>query len=155
MGAIGRKRRLASTFAAGLLLAASLFADPSSDLRATLQRVATGLTDENPADAMKPFARSFVDYDKLSGYFEGLTGSYQITNEVDVADEQDSPDQVVATIEWTITLSDNTNPGVQDSRYGQIHVRMVREQKRWKIVEFSPIDLFNPRFRPQSGHPPQ
>lgn len=155
MAVTGRKKRLASMFAAGLLLAAPLLADPSSDLRATLQHIATGLTDENPADAMKPFARSLRDYDKLSDYFNGLTSSYQITNEVDVVDEQDSPDQVVATVAWTLTLSDKTNPGVQDSRYRQIHVRVVREQKDWKVVEFSPIDLFNPRFHPRSEHPPQ
>lgn len=155
MAVTGRKKHAALVLAMGLLFPALVHSDQASDLRNMLQRIATGLSDENPADALKPFDRSFGSYDKLRDYFDGLTASYQITNEVSVADEQDSSDQTTATVDWTITLGDKTNPGVQDSRYRQIHVRMVREKKHWKIVEFSPIDLFNPQFHSRSGNPPQ
>lgn len=155
MAATGPRRYAIWTLALGLLFPVLARPDQSSDLRTVLQRIATGLTDENPADALKPFDRSFSGYDKLGDYFNGLTASYQITNEVNVVDEQDSSDQTTATVDWTITLGDKTNPGVQDSRNRQIHVRMVREKKHWKIVEFSPIDLFDPQFHSRSGNPPQ
>ncbi len=70
-------------------------------------------------------------------------------------DEQDESDQITATVGWTITLGNKTNLGVQDSRYREIHLRLVREKKHWKIIEFSPIDLFDPQFHPRSGNPPQ
>lgn len=155
MAVTGRRKHAAFVLAIVLLCPALGRSDQASDLRDVLQRVATGLTDENPSDALKPFDRSLSTYDKLSGYFDGLTSSYQITNEVNVVDEQDSADQITATVDWTITLGDKTNLGVQDSRYREIHVRMIRDKKRWKIVEFSPIDLFNPQFHPRSGNPPQ
>ncbi len=155
MAVTGRKKYTALALVMGLLFPVLARPDQASDLRDVLQRIATGLSDENPADALKPFNRSFGSYDKLSDYFDGLTASYQITNEVNVIDEQDSPDQTTATVDWTITLGDKTNPGVQDSRYRQIHVRITREKKHWKILNFSPIDLFNPQFHPRSGNPPQ
>lgn len=155
MVVIGPKRYAALLLCLGLFFPGLALPDHASDLRTLLQRVATGLTDENPADALKPFDRSFPNYDKLSEDFDGLTASYQITNEVTVADEQDSAGEIKATVDWTITLSDKTNLGVQDSRYGQIHVRATRDKKHWRIVEFSPIDLFAPQFHPRSGNPPQ
>ena len=155
MAATGPRKYATWTLALGLLFPVLARPDQASDLRTILQRIATGLTDENPADALKPFDRSFSGYNKLSDYFNGLTASYQITNEVNVVDEQDSSDQTTATVDWTITLGDKTNPGVQDSRYRQIQVRMIREKKHWKIIEFSPIDLFDPQFHSRSGNPPQ
>jgi len=154
MAAIGRRHYVA-LLTAGLLFPLLGRSDQASNLRDLIQQIATSLTDENPVDAMGPFSRSFNNYEKLRDYFEGLTGSYQIVNVVTVVDEQDDPGQTTATLSWTLTLSDKTNPGAQDSRHREIHVRLVREKKRWQIVEFSPVELFDPQFRAKSGNPPQ
>ena len=156
MAAIARSNKSAPVaLLLGLMLALPASPDPSSDIRAVLQHVATGLSEGNPADALKEFDPSYPNYDKLRDDFEGLTAGYQLTNEVSVIDEQDTPDQINAVVEWTLTLGNLTNPGVQDSRNQQIHVRFVRRKNHWKIVEFSPIDLFNPQFHPRSGNPPR
>jgi hypothetical protein len=154
MAVIGRRRYIA-LLVTGLLSPFLLGADDSSDLRDILQQIATSLTDENAADALKPFSHAFSDYDRLRDDFEGLVASYQITNEVNVMDEGNDSGQITATIGWTITLGDKTNPGVQDSRYREIQLRLLREKKHWKIVECSPIDLFDPKFHAKSGNPPQ
>ena len=154
MAAIGRRGYVA-LLATALLCPFGMRADQASDLRDILQQIATSLTDENAADALKPFSQSFSGYDKLRDAFEALTASYQITNEVNVLDEQDASDQIAATIGWTITLGNKTNLGVQNSRYGEIHLRLAREKKHWKIVAFSPIDVFDPQFHARSGNPPQ
>ena len=139
----------------GALLVAPAKPDQSSDIRAVLQHIATGLSEGNPADALKEFDPSFPNYEKLRDAFEGLTAGYQITNEVNVIDEQDTPDQVNAVVDWTLTLGNLNNPGIQDSRNQRMDVRFVRRKNHWKIVEFSPINLFNPQLHPRSGNPPR
>ena len=154
MAVIGR-RGYAALLAGGLLCPSWVRADQASDLREILQQIATSLTDENAADALKPFSQSFNSYDKLRDDFAALTASYQVTNEVNVLDEQDDSNQIAATVGWTITLGNKTNLGVQNSRYREIHLRLRQEKKRWKIVAFSPIDIFDPQFHTCSGNPPQ
>ncbi len=88
---------------------------------------------------MEPFSKAFPKYDKLRDYFTGLTDAFSIANEVDVLEQQDSQ----ATVRWSITLSSNGSNHTTH-RSAEIHLRMARERKNWKIVDFSPIDLFDP-----------
>jgi hypothetical protein len=38
----------------------------------------------------------------------------------------------------------STGSNQSTQRMAEIHVRMIREKQHWKIVDFSPIDLFDP-----------
>lgn len=155
MAVIARSSRVALPLLFGVLFALPASPDQPSDIRAVLQRVATGLSEGNPADALNEFDPSLHEYDTLRDDFDGLTASYQITNEINVVDEQDAPDETKAIIDWTITLGNLNNPDIHESRSRQIHVRFLRKKNHWKIVEFTPVDLFNPQFRPRSENPPR
>lgn len=148
MAAIGL--RTAALLAAAVSL---LRPDPASDLRSQLDVIARGLSAGDPAAAIVPFDKSLPDYDKLSNYFGGLTQAFSIVNEIDVADEQDSDTQVKATVHWTITLSD-LGSNYTERRVGDIDIRMILRARKWKIVEFAPIDVFDPRPKPWPK-PPQ
>src|SRR5581483_7019812 len=141
MAVTGRRRFLGSCFWFGS--AAISRADPAADLRALLSDIAMALTGGNPADAMTPFSKSFADYHKLRDYFTGLTNAFDIVNEVDVTDEEDSPDEIRATIHWSITLSQKGNNS-SNQRAADMQVRCVRERGKWRIYGLSPIDVFNP-----------
>ncbi len=136
MAVIARNARLVvlAAFATFALQAAD-----NADIRATLGTVANALTANDPSSAMEPFSKSFAKYDKLRDYFTGLTAAFSIVNEVDVLDQQDSQ----ATVRWAITLASNGS-NHSTHRAAEIHLRMAREKKKWKIVDFSPIDLFDP-----------
>jgi hypothetical protein len=147
MVVIGRKffcRPICVLLAAGLFsFANAARADQSDDIREELGNIAKALSGGNAADAMTPFAKSYSDYDKLRNYFTGLTNAFSIVNEVDVTDEQDSANVSTVEIHWTLTL---TNTGSNDSRQraADIHARFVRQKGKWRIVDFSPIYLFDP-----------
>ncbi|MBV9301539.1 MAG: hypothetical protein JOY62_17320 [Acidobacteriaceae bacterium] len=126
------------------MLALPLTADRADDILASLNYVATALADENPDDAMARFDKSFVNYSKLRDYFAALTISSQVVSEIDIADEQDSGSESKATVEWTLSLTNKTTLETE-RRTGEIQVRLVSEKGKWKIVDFSPIELFNPR----------
>jgi len=114
--------------------------------RAQVSYVASALTAGNPADAMSPFDKSVPGYEKLRGYFSGLTGAFELTNQLEVTEEQDSKDEATLTLEWTLTLTD-PQTGYTMNRNATIHARLVPKGGTWKIVEFSPIELFDPRPR--------
>ena len=131
---------------AALLLVLSagspLLADRAADLRTQLGVIATALGSANPSEAMAPFDKACPNYEKISGYFQALT-AYQIENEVDVKDEQDSGDSSQLTVTWALTLTDLASNRT-DHRSDDINVRMLLKKGKWKIVEFSPINIFNP-----------
>jgi hypothetical protein len=147
MAVIARRSR-SFTVAAQLALFALALGqargDQAADVRNALEVVAAGLSAGNPAQAMSAFDKSYANYDKLSGYFGGLTNAYQIVNEIDVVDETDSPGDTKVTVHWIITLSDQAT-SFSNRREGDINVRLISKDGKWRIVEFAPIDIFNPQ----------
>jgi hypothetical protein len=139
MAAIGR-----SSLVSLVALAASAFGADTP--RATVSYVASALTAGNPADAMSCFDKSVAGYEKLRGYFSGLTGAFQLVNQLEVTEEQDAAAEATLTVEWTVTLSD-PQTGYAENRNAAIHVRLVQKSGKWKIVEFAPIELFNPQHK--------
>ena len=141
------RRRGAGPIIAAILaffgLAAPLRADRSADGRAQISSIATALTAGNFDDAMTPFDKAFPDYEKLRRYFEGLA-AFVVQNEIDFIDEQDDSDtQTTLTVHWMLTLTDQATD-VTERREGDVNVRLKLEGKKWKIVAFSPISLFDP-----------
>ena len=135
--------RSISALIALLVLVWPLQADRAADVRSEISYIATALSSGNPADAMTPFDKSFANYDKLGSYFQGLT-AFQVENEIDITDEQDTETDTKLTVNWSLTLTDLGNDSTEQ-RSGDINVRLVLRDGKWKIVDFSPISLFNPQ----------
>ncbi len=142
-----RRARHAAAFLILVSFETPAFADRAGDMRAQISEVSTALTSGNAEQAMVPFDKSYKNYDQLSGYFQSLS-SFQIENEVDVTDEQDTHTGSTVVVSWTLTLTDpSTNRSEQ--RAADITVRLMSRGGKWKIVDFSPLDIFNP-LRKQS-----
>jgi hypothetical protein len=150
MAATGRKaagfpmRICAILLAACGVAAIPARADASSDARSQVTAVAEALTSGDAAQAMTHFAKSFPDYEKLRVYFEGLS-AFQIENELEITDEQDTGNSVALIITWDITLTD-VGSDRSRRRTGEIHVKLIPVESKWRIVEFSPLDIFNPQI---------
>lgn len=139
--------------AAGIALVAvslaQVRADQASEARSQLQAIAAGLTGGDAAAAMMPFDGSCANYEKLSNYFDGLTSAFQVANEIDVVDEQDAAAETKLTVNWTITLID-LGTDYSERRRSDINVRLVLKGRKWKIVDFAPIEIFDPAQKPAS-----
>jgi hypothetical protein len=129
-----------------LLLALTASADQARDVLEVINRVAASLTDGDPSDALSQFSKTYASYDKLREYFSGLTDAFQISNEADVLDELDKPDESSLVLQWSLNLtSKDSNENLR--RREEVHARLVRKNHRWEIVDFSPATLFDPQFR--------
>ena len=87
---------------------------------------------------------SFTGRKRLRKYFEGLA-AFQVENEVDFSDEEDSDKAVVFTVNWNLTLTDLGTDRTRN-RSGQIRVKVIPVESKWRIVEFSPLDIFDPQL---------
>lgn len=148
MAATGHSSHRFLRFTIVVVSISTMRADQAQDIRARIDQIATALTAGNPAEAMIPFDKSYPDYAKLSSYFAGLTGAFQVENEVSVTDEEDTATESQVTIDWSLTLADlGTNATIQ--RTAVITAKLVRKGREWKIIAFTPIDIFNPQQRPE------
>jgi hypothetical protein len=129
-----------------LSLALAMSADQAHDVLEVINHVATSLTDGDPSDALSQFSKSYENYNKLREYFSGLTDAFQISNEADVLDEQDKPDETSLVLQWSLNLtSKDSNENLR--RTEEVHARLVKKNRHWEIVDFSPVTLFDPQFR--------
>ena len=125
------------------LVALPVRGDRAADIRAQISYIGTALTAGNAADAMRPFEKSFSNYETLSNYFQGLT-AFQVESEIEFLEENDTETDTKLVVNWTLTLTDSGTDAA-DRRTGDIDIRLVPKDGKWKIVEFSPISLFNPQ----------
>jgi hypothetical protein len=150
-----RVTRVIAIFGAftALLLSSAmpLSADRAADVRAQISYVASALGSGNPSDALEPFDKSFKDYEKLRDYFQALTAGFDVTSEVEILDEQDEEAQTKLVVNWIVTL---TNPraasdltaSTTERRSRNVNIRLVPKKGKWKIVNFSPIEIFYPQI---------
>jgi hypothetical protein len=117
--------------------------DQPAQVQARLSQIANALSAGDPADAIAAFSKSSQQYDRLRDYFIGLTGAFSIVNEVNVLEENDLKTESQVTLHWAMTLTDNQNNS-SNQRTAEIHARFQLERGRWLIVDFTPIDIFDP-----------
>jgi hypothetical protein len=136
--------RLFALLALALVPQLTHAADASSDARAQVAAVAQALSSGDAAEAMTHFAKSFTDYEKLKRYFEGLA-AFQVENQLEFTDEEDTDKDVWLTIAWDITLTD-LGTDRSRRRTSEIHVKVSSIDSKWRIVEFAPLDIFDPHL---------
>ncbi len=142
-----------------LLLAGTLplHADRAADVRAQISYVAAALGNGNPTDALGPFDKSCKDYQKLKDYFQALTNGFDVTSEVEILDEQDEEAETKLLVNWTLTLSNSRaasdlTASSSERRSMDVNIRLALKKGKWKIVDLSPIDIFNPQGKQPSAH---
>jgi hypothetical protein len=145
MGVTAPSRTLAVALAILAWGAVPLRADQPAEALATINYIASALSDDNPADAMTPFEKSFPDYDKLAGYFEGLVDRALVTSEIQVIDEQDHDQSTELVVQWRMDLSNRSMAGLTEDRTGDLHVHLIKKKGKWKIASLSPISFFDPQ----------
>ena len=135
-----------------------LHADRAADVRAQVSYVASALGNGNSTDALGPFDKSYKDYEKLKDYFQALTTGFEVTSEVEVLDEQDEETETKLLVNWTLTLTNtqaatDLTAGSSERRSANINIRLVPQKSKWKIVDLSPVEFFNPQGKqPPAKH---
>ena len=130
-----------------LILAAAIFAhaDTHSDILDLFASMTSALADDNAAGFMAAVdKKNMADYDKLSGYVEGLITQAEISSHVEpVKDEGDESKRSVD-VDWTLQLRSREMAGPALEREQTVHIELVKQKKHWRITSITPIDFFAP-----------
>ncbi len=146
-----RPRELLSIAGVLLLTVLPILADRAADVRTRLNQVASALASGSPADAISVFDKSCPQYEQVHEYFQGLADSFDVTNQLEIADEQDTDAGTTLTVDWDLTIADKTSDATEH-RNAQITVKLKADDGKWKIVSIAPIDIFNPAIRAPVKH---
>ncbi len=106
--------------------------------------VANALSGGNAEQAMEGFSKKCTNYQKLSGDFQTLTNAYLVTNRVQFIDEEVTATAATVKVHWEMSV---TTKGAEynTNRDADLTFKLVREGKHWRIVELTPIDIFDPQ----------
>jgi hypothetical protein len=126
-----------------LIVAGSVAADDDSSARHQLAAIGTALATGDTAQAMLPFSKNYAQYQELLNDFSGLIDSYQISSEVTVENETSGSGRIDVTARWDLTLQDR-GTAYTKNRSAEISIRLTKKGRQWKIIEFSPIKIFQP-----------
>jgi hypothetical protein len=104
-----------------------------------------GLTSQNPARFLSAFdAEQMPDYENFAGQiraffriYDNFRIHYQI---LQTQSSSDKSADVIANVQLEGDDAHEMGPGV--NRSGQLHIRIVRGSRGWKIVELSPREFF-------------
>jgi len=134
--------RLALVFA----LAGTLAGQQSKAIYRQVATVATSLTAGSAAEAMMPFDKSFDGYERLRDDFNALANAYQMVNQIEILDQNIVAGEATLTVHWVLTLSDPVME-LGETRTQDVTVKLSFRKYQWRIVGFSPLDLFDPQLQ--------
>jgi hypothetical protein len=119
-------------------------ADTHSDVLELFASMTSALSDDNPAGFMKAFDRNMPDYDKLSGYVDGLIREAEVSASIDPTKDEGDDVKRSVDLDWTLQIRSRQMAGPLVERQKTVHVELVKQKKHWRIVSFTPLDLFAP-----------
>jgi len=118
-------------------------ADDSADIHRVIGDMANAISAGEVSQAMSGFSKKYANYDKLSDDFDALTSAYFVENTVAFTDEEVSATEASVSVHWDLALTTKQS-GFTKNRSADVTVKLVREGKHWRIMELSPIALFDP-----------
>jgi hypothetical protein len=128
------------------LLAGTLTAQQSKAIYRQVANVATSLTAGDALEAMTSFDKSFDGYARLRDDFSALVSAYQLVNQIEVLDQNIVAGDATLTVHWVLTLSDPVT-SLGETRTQDVTVKLSFLKYQWRIVGFSPLELFDPQLQ--------
>lgn len=140
-------RQVFSFVALLLLLAGVAVADRVAEVLDTFAIVADSLTGDFPDEAMSPFDQSMPGYEKLRTNFFGVTECCHVSCSVKILSEEGDKNESSVSLDWTVTIRNKNMAAMVETRRKTVAAKLKRNGKKWKIVSFDGVDLFDPILR--------
>jgi len=143
---IGMYRLVVCRLLLVFVLAGTLGAQQSKAIYRQVASVATALTAGSAAEAMMPFDKSCAGYAELRDDFSALVSAYQLVSQIEILEQSIVGADATLTVRWVLTLSDPVTQ-LSETRAQDVTVKLSYLRYQWRIVGFSPLDLFNPELQ--------
>lgn len=129
---------------ASAALPAIAAADPASDVWDVVSSMAAALAEDNAPGFMKSIDLRLPAYDTLSRDIAGMLAQSEPRSGVTLI--RNDGDDYTRTIEvdWELRLKRKADDTRIEVRRRAVTMKLVRDRKRWMVVELDPISMFAP-----------
>ena len=127
-----------------LPFAACLHADSEKDVEALLASAIAGLSDGRPELFLEPFDRAMPDFEKLRTAIVGLTGQADVSCSFEVVHSEGDDESRTLTLDWILRIDGKGGNTGSTRRQQTVTCTIIKRAKKWRIVSFSPVELFTP-----------
>ena len=131
-----------------LPLAACLRADAEKDAIDLLASAANGLSAGRPEQFLEAFDPSLPGFDKLQSDVRALIDAAELTCSLGILSNEGGDAERTLSVDWILQLAPKGDNPVSMRRQKTVKCRLRKVGKKWRIVEFEPLELFAP---PRAG----
>lgn len=129
---------------AALALPAWCAADPARDAAAVITELAASLTAGNVQTFMAPFDRSVAGYDRLREEVTALVRQGQTQSYVEVVRNEGDDHSRTIEATWELRVRRDGDATFAARPEAKVTCKLELRGKKWRIVEFAPVELFAP-----------
>jgi hypothetical protein len=134
-----RRRLILLVFAASAVLA-----DPRQEIYDLLGSMASGLSEENPAQFLKAFDPTMKGYAELAANVRAMVDQSDVMSTVELVDDSGDEQHHSVTVDWLLQLAEKQNSATATRRRQNLKIRLEKQKKRWRIVSLEPLTFFAP-----------
>lgn len=125
-----------------LPLAACLRANSEKDVRDLIASAAGALSAGKADLFLDAFDPSMPGFDKLRYNVVGITSQADVSCSIEVLSNEGDDSARTATLDWILTLEHKDGNAGSTRRQKRVTCRFKKTGKKWRIVSFDPLDLF-------------
>lgn len=118
-----------------------------------LARMATALSEGNPAMFLDAFDRTMPGYAGLESHVFALLSQAQVASSVKLTEDEGDARHRLVELDWLLEIRSKQAAGPTERRQQTVRARLERRKKAWKIVLLEPISLFAPSTLRPGGAP--
>lgn len=146
-------RTLLLALAGCILLAAACisYAKAPESVSSVIGSLGEELSSGNAPAFLTHFDRAMPGYDRLQADVYALVDQADIASSIEISKDEGDDQHRVVELDWEMEITGKSEAGEARVRHQEIHCRLERRDKGWKIVSFDPVDFFAvPRPAPNS-----
>lgn len=126
-----------------LPLAAGLRADSQHEVVDLITLAATGLSAGKPEVFLEAFDAAMPGYEKLSAEVTALVSGAETECSIEVTSNQGDDTTRALELDWILRIDRRDRAGTVH-REQTVKCKLKKTGKKWRIVEFEPLELFAP-----------
>jgi hypothetical protein len=127
------------------LCALPLLAGPKEEVFDLFTKIASELSADNPLVFLDTVDHTMPHYADFQNDIMALAGEADITNSIEVLDDQGDDNQRTEELDWFMQIVSKADSEDVERRRGAVTFRLEKRGKKWKIVSIDPVRFFAPR----------
>lgn len=124
--------------------AACLSADPETEVNNLVGVMTAALTEVDVPEFMGVFDKNMPGYERLKQNVTALVDQAEVASSVEPIKNEGSETNRAVDLDWYLQVRSLVQDGPIVRRRQVVHLELMQDKKRWRVVSIAPIDFFAP-----------